>query len=931
MLIYNVMIDICMKITTLFNDFQPERTFFSSILWTVISFTFYILFRNLVIINSSKTRQIFNIIILSIFQISMLFCLISWIKYTLCLPTVPLALDNIFRLGTTGFLTFLTHICLVGIFWKLGNETNKHFLILIPRLKSRLILYLVISILTLIPFYFSSINIPLIGIFLFSFSLFLIYDLFLEGHYAHLTWTLTWVLFFTFFHTQLLYKFTIEREWSEMLILSKKLSRLEDEKLVHELRHSKRNKNTYIELKEIHKDWESGKLSTIEYQTKIEKTLQLSPYISSFYKVKYHPKDNNTFIGTGKFFLSTDNELSYAFQPEEESVLIFVLKTDLSKRLSNLMAGNYKGIENLTDYSVSIYHKNRSIFNKGNETFNKQEKVENFNPYSFQKQISAKQMSFSSVYNSGLRVIIGKRLGGYAKPLAFFSFTASLSLFLYFIYTWINKIRKKGFHLKNAIHFKSLGSSIQRSLFYLTFSSFCMLSLTTLFYFNKSRKQENEKRKWDLAQEIISTFQSRFHGSESQLASISKQHGYDLLYVDGSKNRLKSFPFDLPGGTPIHLNKELPNIKKEEITWKGRDLIRIWYPVQNYKDKSKSAWLGIYFPNDEKKLSNEAIDFIGALFSGYLFLLLSISAISIYITNSLTNPLDQLSKHLSNLKIDTSEKITWHKNDEVGQLVYAYNAAIDALWDSSEKLRKTEREVAWREMAKQVAHEIKNPLTPMKLSLQYLQRAGNLHPELVQTLLPNLTLTMMEQINTLDHIATAFSQFASMPGPENSTFNLVELLEQTIEMYRHQIDNGNYLTCTFQESCYPVFADKHQIQRVVNNLLNNAVQAIPAEKAGNIHIRLFQSDHQRVRLEIEDNGTGVENDTQQKIFSPYFTTKSSGTGLGLAMCKDIIESAGGIIGFHSTKDETTIFWIELPLALNENSIENKIPPMAFAS
>lgn len=137
---------------------------------------------------------------------------------------------------------------------------------------------------------------------------------------------------------------------------------------------------------------------------------------------------------------------------------------------------------------------------------------------------------------------------------------------------------------------------------------------------------------------------------------------------------------------------------------------------------------------------------------------MSISAISIYITHSLTHPLDQLGKHLGNLKIDTSEKITWHKNDEVGQLVYAYNSAIDALWESTEKLRKTEREVAWREMAKQVAHEIKNPLTPMKLSLQYMQRAGKLQPDLIQTLLPNLTTTMMEQINTLDQIATAFSR-----------------------------------------------------------------------------------------------------------------------------------------------------------------------------
>jgi nitrogen fixation/metabolism regulation signal transduction histidine kinase len=419
---------------------------------------------------------------------------------------------------------------------------------------------------------------------------------------------------------------------------------------------------------------------------------------------------------------------------------------------------------------------------------------------------------------------------------------------------------------------------------------------------------------------------------ERQLESISKQHGYDIVYIDGAKKHFKSFSFELPGGIPsINLPKDPSNIKKEEITWRERDLLRIWYAVPDFKDKSATAWIGVYFPNDEKNLSKDAIDFIGAIFSGYLFLLLSISAISIYITHSLTHPLDQLGKHLGNLKIDTSEKITWHKNDEVGQLVYAYNSAIDALWESTEKLRKTEREVAWREMAKQVAHEIKNPLTPMKLSLQYMQRAGKLQPDLIQTLLPNLTTTMMEQINTLDQIATAFSQFASMPSPENIPFNLVELLEQTIEMYRHQIDDGNCLSCSFEESNYPIFADKHQIQRVVNNLLNNAVQAIPLEKEGKINIRLFQSSGQKVRLEIEDNGTGVENETQQKIFSPYFTTKSSGTGLGLAMCKDIIESAGGVIGFQSTKNERTCFWIEMPLYNKNNPLKNKEPLLSFAS
>ena len=924
---------IYLKIISLFNDFQSESIFFYALLWTILSFLFFFIFRHQVIVNSSKNKLSLSLLIFFILHICLLFTLTSWIKYTLYLPSTPLALDNIFKLGWSGFLTFLLHIGMIVLYWRSGIEMNKHILILIPRQKIRIILYFILSILTLIPFYFSSLSIPILGIFLFCFSLFLIYDLYLEGEYANLTWTLTWVLFFTFFHTQVMYKFTLDREWKEMLNLSQKLSLLEDKRLVSELSLLKNNKIPGESIKRIYQNWKKGYISNIEYQTNIETELNLSPYISTYYKVSYRSIPNKKIkLESEKFFLSPDNELSYALRPDINTVLLFSLKSNQSKRLSNLMAGNFKDIQNLPDYAVSIYFKNKLLFSQENESFKNQDIIHLSTSNSPIKRLSAEQMSYSSTNKSGIKVIIWKRLGGYAKPLAFFSFTACLSLCLYYLYTLFLKISTNSRELSTTINFKSLGSSIQKSLFILTFSSFCILSLTTLFYFNKSRKLENEKRKWVSAQEIISTYKRRFHGMERQLESISKQHGYDIVYIDGAKKHFKSFSFELPGGIPsISLPKDPSNIKKEEITWRERDLLRIWYPVPDFKDKSATAWIGVYFPNDEKNLSKDAIDFIGAIFSGYLFLLLSISAISIYITHSLTNPLDQLGKHLGNLKIDTSEKITWHKNDEVGQLVYAYNSAIDALWESTEKLRKTEREVAWREMAKQVAHEIKNPLTPMKLSLQYMQRAGKLQPDLIQTLLPNLTTTMMEQINTLDQIATAFSQFASMPSPENIPFNLVELLEQTIEMYRHQIDDGNCLSCSFEESNYPIFADKHQIQRVVNNLLNNAVQAIPLEKEGKINIRLFQSSGQKVRLEIEDNGTGVENETQQKIFSPYFTTKSSGTGLGLAMCKDIIESAGGVIGFQSTKNERTCFWIEMPLYNKNNPLKNKEPLLSFAS
>jgi signal transduction histidine kinase len=607
-------------------------------------------------------------------------------------------------------------------------------------------------------------------------------------------------------------------------------------------------------------------------------------------------------------------QLNHSLKLDNNSWLTLTLKSNESNRLNHLNAGNFKGIDQLSDYSVSIFKENELLYQQGKLQSVAPEKLKNNSSYSIKKELTSKEMSYRILKN-GKTVILSKNLGGYAKPLAFFSLTACLSLIFYFIYSQFLHYKKSDGRISKPVKIDSLGLNIQKTLFYITFTSLCILCLASVFYFDKSKKRENEREYSYLAKEIISSLQRRYHGSNLPLASIAKQHGYDFVLTDEKGKKFTSFSFHPPGGFKHNpQNKANFSYKKEKIFWKGKELLRVWFPVENLGGKENKSMIGIYFPVGDNLQNIEAVDFMGALFSGYLFLLLSISAITIYYSNSLTHPLDQLGRHLENLKMGASDKIDWHKNDEVGQLVNAYNVAIDELQQSYEKLRTTEREDAWREMAKQVAHEIKNPLTPMKLSLQYLQRAGKLQPDLIQSLLPKLTMTIMEQINTLDEIATSFSQFASMPNPQNITFNLVDLLQQSLDMHRHHFDeNNDSFYCNIEADSYPIFADKNQIQRVINNLLMNAVQAIPTEKNGKINIRLFQMKNDLVRLEIEDNGLGVAAETQEKIFSPNFTTKSSGTGLGLAMCKDIIENAGGNIGFTSSPTIGACFWIEMPL------------------
>ena len=890
--------DLYLKIIYLANNFQSYSAFSSALLWTILSFVVYNTISKLRPRHFTKYKRFISFFLALLLYFSVLYSTIHWLKFTLYIPTKPIDLNNIFNLGWLGFFVIALHIGIITLGWKTGLVAFERVIRLIPQQNKRILLYFFLSTGIITPFYFSSINIPLTILFLFSFSLPLLYDLYLEGKYSHVTWTLTWILFFTAFHTQLLYKFTLEREWAEMKIISENLSTTSDKILERELKKIAYTDDKREQLKELFISWSKGLISNTERQSILESILHFSPYLLSYYNVNNAPEP----------------QLNHSLKLDHNSWLVLTLKSNESNRLNHLNAGNFKGIDHLSDYSVSIFQENELLYQQGNPQSIEPKNLKNHPSNAIKKELTSKEMRYH-LHKNDITVILSKKLGGYAKPLAFFSLTACLSLISYFIYIQLLRLKATKQGISNPIKMDSLGLNIQKTLFYITFSSLCILCLASLFYFDKSRKRENEREYSYLAQEIISTLQRRYHGSNHPLASIAKQHGYDFVLTDDKGNKFTSFPFNPPGGFNHSLqNKRHFSYKKEKICWKGKELLRIWFPVKNIGDKESKSMIGIYFPADDTHQNMEAIDFMGALFSGYLFLFLSISAITIYYSHSLTHPLDQLGRHLENLKMGASDKIDWHKNDEVGQLVNAYNAAIEELQQSYEKLRKTEREVAWREMAKQVAHEIKNPLTPMKLSLQYLQRAGKLQPDLIQSLLPKLTMTIMEQINTLDEIATSFSQFASMPNPQNITFNLVDLLQQSLEMHRHHFaDNNDSFYCNIEAKSYPIFADKNQIQRVINNLLMNAVQAIPTEKNGKINIRLFQMKNDLVRLEIEDNGEGVNIETQQKIFSPYFTTKSSGTGLGLAMCKDIIENAGGKIGFTPSQSMGACFWIEMPL------------------
>ncbi len=322
------------------------------------------------------------------------------------------------------------------------------------------------------------------------------------------------------------------------------------------------------------------------------------------------------------------------------------------------------------------------------------------------------------------------------------------------------------------------------------------------------------------------------------------------------------------------------------------------------------GYINVPFFSSEKDLNYQISNIVVTLINLYAFIFLLSSLIAILITRWITSTFNMIIQQFGRINLLRNERISWPYDDEIGLLVSEYNKMVNKVEENAALLAQSERESAWREMARQVAHEIKNPLTPMKLNIQYLQQAmKNNNPD-IKELTNKVSESIIEQIDNLSYIASEFSNFAKMPEARPEELELYELLNKALELY---LDDTHIKVAIYQtsEKLY-VLSDRSQLLRVFTNLLENAKQAIPNDRTGNIVVSLKTEDRDAI-ISFTDNGVGISEEVATKIFQPYFTTKSSGTGLGLAMTKKIIEFWKGGIWFESKEGEGTTFYIRLPL------------------
>jgi two-component system nitrogen regulation sensor histidine kinase NtrY len=323
------------------------------------------------------------------------------------------------------------------------------------------------------------------------------------------------------------------------------------------------------------------------------------------------------------------------------------------------------------------------------------------------------------------------------------------------------------------------------------------------------------------------------------------------------------------------------------------------------------AYINLPYFARQDDLKKEISSFLVTFINVYVFFIILGIFLSLLVSNYISRPLRTLASSISLFSYGKhNEKIEWKRKDEIGQLVEEYNRMLDELVKSAELLARSERETAWREMARQVAHEIKNPLTPMKLSVQHLEKAWKDQGSGWEERLKRFTQTMIEQIESLSAIASDFSDFAQMPETQPESLDLNDILENVKALYQ----DTSQIRFEFQYDStihHVITGDKKQLLRVFTNLINNAIHAIGNTANGMINISIEQSDNKYI-IKISDSGGGISSEVSERIFQPNFTTKSSGMGLGLAIVKSIIQSLGGEISFTSKVGSGTTFTMIFP-------------------
>ena len=338
----------------------------------------------------------------------------------------------------------------------------------------------------------------------------------------------------------------------------------------------------------------------------------------------------------------------------------------------------------------------------------------------------------------------------------------------------------------------------------------------------------------------------------------------------------------------------------------------VYVAVKSFDTGKLLGTLSIPFFESKLELEKQIIDVLTTIINIFISIFILFLILSYFASRILIIPLKLITYKIKKTSLGKkNEPIEWSSKDEIGLMVGEYNKMLVKLEQSKEALSKSEKESAWREMAQQIAHEIKNPLTPMKLAIQHLQRALVDQREDLNSKIDKTLQTLLSQINNLNEIATSFSLFAKMPVPKSEILDLTALLQSIVSLYNNSVEA--LVISELDDKKYFINGDFQAMNGVFSNLIINAIQSVPSNIKPIIIVK-SRLEMDRIIIEIKDNGSGIPDTIKEKIFIPNFSTKYAGSGIGLAVAKASVEHAGGKIWFETSDKFGTKFYIDLPLA-----------------
>lgn len=572
-------------------------------------------------------------------------------------------------------------------------------------------------------------------------------------------------------------------------------------------------------------------------------------------------------------------------------------------------------VTKLKNYSFGIFNNDILHYKDGNYLY-----PNNFNNFISQDEGMHKGKKFKHFilndFDNNKSIVVSIESERWMRYVAPFSFIFLALLLAHFLYLYFEKDRSTLFK-------KSFHSKMQLTIFLTLTISFVAIGFVSFVFLKNNITKKTQVEQYKQANIIRNKLETNMlqgnglynteylHYLEETFFCDINIYNLDGVLINTTLQNSKILYDSIEAHAYQSIFKEDAGYLVQNELYDNEKCMSYYFPILDGNNNLAAVLNVIYFDSKSEyddQLSDFALNYINII-----IVLLGISSIIVLlITRKTLKPIKIIEEQMGKVRLDgDNEPINFRGRDEIGALVEQYNKMCRQLEDSANKLARNERENAWREMARQVAHEIKNPLTPMKLNIEYLQMLWDRKDPKFEENFNETLSSLLEQIETLSKIATAFSDYAKLPENKPTTFNIVELLKNTIKLYDVEENISFSLTYDEQQD-WQMYADKNNIGRVFGNIIKNSIQAIGNKEDGHIDVTI-RNLAIKYRIDIVDNGCGIKEEDKNKIFLPNFTTKSSGMGIGLSMADDIVRRMGGNIKFQSDVGSGTVFRIDLPI------------------